>query len=106
MKYLHGMKIAHRDLKSLNVLVKDGKLQIADFDMSRETNIGATTAASGATTVVGNIKYGTPSWSAPETFQGKKGDLYPADVYALGVVLWELATKKFPSRAYQEMRFV
>ena len=98
MKYLHGMKIAHRDLKSLNVLVKDGKLQIADFDMSRETNIGATTAASGATTVVGNIKYGTPSWSAPETFQSKKGDPFRADMYALGVVLWELATKKFPFR--------
>ena len=95
MKYLHGMKIAHQDLKSLNVLMKDGKLQI---DRSRETNIGATTAASGATTVVGNIKYGTPSWSAPETFQDKKGDPYLADVYALGVVLWELATKKFPFR--------
>ena len=97
MKYLHGMKIAHRDLKSLNVFVNDGKMKIGDFGMSRSTDIGATSVAAGATTAIADSSYGTAGWSAPETFQEKKNvDPYKADVYALGVVIWEVATRKFP----------
>ena len=98
LKYLHDHNIAHRDFKSLNVFVNGATMKIGDFGMSRSTDVGATSiAASGATTAVADSSYGTAGWSAPETFQDKKHvDPYRADAYALGVVMWEVATKKFP----------
>ena len=98
MKYLHEHKIAHRDFKSLNVFVNGATMKIGDFGMSRSTDVGATSvAASGATTAVADNSYGTAGWSAPETFQDAKNvDPFRADAYALGVVMWEVATKKFP----------
>jgi len=45
---------------------------------------------------------GTAGWSAPETFQEKKNvtvNPYKADAYALGVVIWEVATEQFPGAA-------
>jgi len=99
MKYLHDMNIAHRDFKSLNVFVNGGKMKIGDFGMSRSTDVGATSVAAGATTAIADSSYGTAGWSAPETFQEKKNvDPYKADAYALGVVIWEVATKEFPFR--------
>ena len=97
IKYLHDMKIAHRDFKSLNVFVNGCKMKIGDFGMCRSTDIGATSVAAGATTAIADSSYGTAGWSAPETFQEKKSvDPYKADQYALGVVIWEVATKMFP----------
>ena len=50
--------MAHRDLKSLNILIRKGYCMISDFGLSKEDD-GAT-----ATTTAGAL--GTPAWSAPE----------------------------------------
>ena len=95
MAACHKMKCAHRDLKSLNVLAcADSSkasgliLKISDFGESKD--VGAQTA--------GTIKtLGTPAWTAPEILQGQRGaDLYIADVYSYGVILYEIATLLMP----------
>jgi serine/threonine protein kinase len=90
MKHLHVKKVAHKDFKSLNVLIDGTVLKISDFNTSKEET-GATMAGDAA-----DNGYGTPAWTAPETFMGKEPTPYKSDVYSLGVVLWEIATRGVP----------
>jgi len=90
MKHLHAKKVAHKDFKSLNVLIDGKVLKISDFNTSKEET-GATMAGDAA-----DNGYGTPAWTAPETFMGKEPTPYKSDVYSMGVVLWEIATRRVP----------
>lgn len=89
MLYLHTRvpPIAHRDLKSANLLVdSQWRVKVADFSLSRALEIGST-----AYTVVST----NPRWLAPEVLSGNPGQL-PADVWAFGTVLWEMCTWRLP----------
>lgn len=87
MNFLHSQKppVMHRDLKSLNVLVDDKyRAKVADFGLGR--------AVSSATMTV---QIGSPMWMAPEMLKGEKYGL-GVDVYAFGILLWELACRRYP----------
>jgi len=90
MKHLHNKKVAHKDFKSMNVLMDGKLLKISDFNSSKEET-GATMAGGEAPS-----SYGTPAWTAPEVFQGLPPTPYRSDVYSLGVVFWEIATRRVP----------
>ncbi|KAI9029135.1 kinase-like domain-containing protein [Hyaloraphidium curvatum] len=92
MVYLHGLGILHGDLKSLNVLVDSGKALIADFGLSKvRSEVGRSTAGT-----VGGPVSGTPGFLAPELVGGSALHK-PADVYAFGMVCYEVASKgRFP----------
>lgn len=84
LSYLHDQGIVHRDLKPENVLVgRDGLLRIADF--------GAALPPGGRLRRWRPIAdpVGTPEYMSPEHIQGRRGDAR-SDVYALGVILYEL----------------
>jgi serine/threonine-protein kinase len=84
LSYLHEQGIVHRDLKPENVLVgRDGLLRIADF--------GAALPPGGRLRRWRPIAdpVGTPEYMSPEHIQGRRGDAR-SDVYALGVILYEL----------------
>jgi serine/threonine-protein kinase len=84
----HEQGILHRDLKPANVMVDGrGRVRITDFGLA-----GLATAFEGA-----EIRAGTPSYMAPEQLAGKQVSVR-SDIYALGLVLYELFTGK---RAYE-----
>ena len=86
--YLHSKKLQHRDLKSLNVLLtNDLDARVADFGLSKIKRYTDTTTAG---------TRGTPLWMAPELIEGSPGHTFSSDVYALGMVLWEITARKFP----------
>ena len=86
--YLHSKKLQHRDLKSLNVLLtRDMDARVADFGLSKIKRYTDTTTV---------VTKGTPLWMAPELIEGSSSHTFSSDVYALGVVLWEITARKFP----------
>lgn len=91
MVHLHSHSILHRDLKSLNILVKSTNprdkscAKIVDFGESKE-NFQYSTA--------GEL-CGTIRWTAPEIFNNEP--FTPkSDVYSFGIILWELVSLEVP----------
>jgi tetratricopeptide (TPR) repeat protein len=94
----HAMGIVHRDFKSGNVALvpaaREGegvRAVVTDFGLARGTAPGEAFASATAT---GHV-VGTPAYMAPEQVEGK-GVTASADIYALGVVLYEMVTGKWP----------
>ena len=86
MAVAHQAGVIHRDLKPANILVnEDGLLKIVDF--------GVAAAASSGDTQLTKTGYviGSPKYMAPEQILGKKVDV-TADVYSVGVIMYEMAT--------------
>jgi serine/threonine-protein kinase len=94
----HAHRIVHRDLKPENVILepRDGGgelVKVLDFGVARVVTDEAPGAPGGkALTRVGTV-IGTPGYMAPEQALGESVDVR-ADVYALGVLLWELVARK------------
>ena len=86
MTVAHQVGIVHRDLKPANVLInQDGLLKIVDFGVAAAQREGDTQL-----TKTGYV-IGSPKYMAPEQILGKKVD-ERADIYALGVILYEMLT--------------
>jgi serine/threonine protein kinase len=97
MMYLHRHKIVHRDLKTPNILLDDRLLpKIADFGLGRFV-----TDCEAMQRMTGNI--GTPIWMAPELLSDAEYGP-PVDVYAYGMILYEMYTEKVPFSGLERMR--
>src|SRR5260370_9579480 len=90
MAVAHQAGIVHRDLKPANVLINDdGLLKIVDFGVAAAQREGDTQL-----TKTGYV-IGSPKYMAPEQILGKKVD-ERADIYASGVMLYEMLTRVPP----------
>lgn len=100
LDYAHQHGIVHRDIKPSNVLLdKQGNVYLADFGIARLFDSALADLQTGPTslTMLGEI-FGTPAYIAPERFVGEQAGP-PADIYALGVVLYLLVTGQVPFEA-------
>ena len=92
LDYAHSQGVIHRDIKPSNVLVDPrGDCFLTDFGIARL--VEGTTEF----TATGRI-VGTPAYMAPEQGMGEKADAR-SDIYALGIILYEMVTGKVPYEA-------
>ncbi len=90
----HERGIVHRDLKPENIIRRDdGQIKVLDFGLA-QSPARRDAPASTRLTEVGSA-LGTPGYMAPEQFSGKEVDAR-ADIFAFGVLTWELATGEHP----------
>jgi serine/threonine-protein kinase len=91
----HSQGIIHRDLKPANVILEGGKrVVVVDFGMAKIMT-GGGTGTTALTTQ--NMLFGTPEYMAPEQARGDELDAR-CDVYATGVMFYELLTGSVPFR--------
>jgi serine/threonine protein kinase len=93
LQYAHDEGVVHRDIKPENILLdKKGRVKIADFGLAkllRATPVGPRLTAS-------HQLMGTPHYMAPEQVERPQQVDHRADIYALGVVFYEMLTGELP----------
>jgi len=89
VEYAHQWHVVHRDLKPDNVMVgPDGKLTILDFGIAKQAGVSGMTATGSG--------MGTVDYMAPEQHTDAKNVDERADVYALGMTLYEMLAGRLP----------
>jgi len=90
LEYVHGHQVVHRDLKPENIMIDDqGRIKLIDFGIAASAGARRLTFANFSKTM------GTPDYISPEQVKGKRGDAR-SDIYALGVMLYEMSTGSMP----------
>jgi serine/threonine protein kinase len=93
LDYAHAHDVLHRDMKPSNILLDlDDRPYITDFGLARIAQMGASTMSA-------DMMLGTPFYISPEQAQGSKDLDSRTDIYAFGVILYELITGAVPFNA-------
>jgi serine/threonine-protein kinase len=94
LAYAHRKGVIHRDIKPENVLISEQHAMVTDFGVAKA--ISAATQADGDGLTGVGIVLGTPAYMAPEQVAGDPGMDHRADIYAFGVIAYEILAGRAP----------
>ena len=95
LAYAHGQGVVHRDIKPDNILLSGGHAEVADFGVAKALSSANSTDPALTATSVGMV-IGTPAYMSPEQVTGDPNVGPLADIYALGVTVYEMLGGKAP----------
>jgi len=100
LEYIHQNGVVHRDLKPENIMVDaQDNIKLIDFGIAGDT------AAKRLTYANLTAALGTPNYISPEQVKGKRGD-GRSDIYAMGVILYEMLTGQVPFKGSSPMEVI
>ncbi|GEM_PF-3529168 len=91
LDHAHKMGIIHRDIKPSNILMDGDWALLSDFGLAKMVEGSVELTGTG-------VGMGTPAYMSPEQGMGKKVD-HRTDIYALGIILFEMLTGQIPHKA-------
>ncbi|BFZ55835.1 kinase that interacts with cdc31p [Savitreella phatthalungensis] len=98
LAFIHKSNIIHRDVKAANILVRnDGRIQLCDFGVAAQL---------AAQHLKRNTFVGTPYWMAPEVISDGLSYNFKADIWSLGITIYEIAYGNPPYADQEPMRAV
>ncbi len=93
--YAHAHGVIHRDIKPSNIMIEaDGDVKVADFGLAKSTDAATTMLT------LSNVTMGTPDYMPPEAATGAANVDHRADLYSVGVMLYQMLTGKLPRGKY------
>ncbi len=90
----HRAGVIHRDIKPENVLIEEGHALVSDFGVAKALSEATDAVVTGRSTA--GFTIGTPAYMAPEQAAGDPQIDHRADIYALGIVAYEMLTGQVP----------
>ena len=100
LRYAHGHGVVHRDVKPDNVLLSGGHALVTDFGVAKAVDA----ATGGAPLTAVGIALGTPMYMAPEQAAADPATDHRADLYALGVIAYEMLAGQPPFTGHSRER--
>jgi serine/threonine protein kinase len=96
LQYAHEHGVVHRDIKPANIMVgNDCRVKVADFGLAKSSRVTATSL-----TMTGHVM-GTPHFLAPEALTLGSTVDHRADIYAVGVMLYQMLTGRLPQGIFE-----
>ncbi|MGI8617569.1 MAG: protein kinase domain-containing protein [Gemmatimonadaceae bacterium] len=92
LAYAHGKGVIHRDIKPANILVGERNALVTDFGIARALEAATGDADATAT----GLTIGTPAYMAPEQVTGDRDADHRVDIYAAGLVMYEMLEGRSP----------
>lgn len=96
LEYAHSRGIVHRDIKPANIMVtRRGEVKVTDFGLAKKFD------QFNSFVTLTNMIMGTPEYAAPEQVDAHREVDHRADIYALGVMIYQMLTGQLPRGAWQ-----